>query len=76
MVGIVALLLGPWGAKRLYRKILGLLGRKLESTKLTRDPLSSITAICAKVVAHATNAITESHEDNNTLFFGGIGFCG
>ena len=30
------LLLGPWGAKRLYRKILGPLGGELESTELAR----------------------------------------
>ncbi len=30
------LLLGPWGAKRLYRKILGPLGNELEGTELAR----------------------------------------
>jgi len=30
------LLLGPWGAKRLYRKILGPLGHELEGTAVAR----------------------------------------
>jgi hypothetical protein len=43
---------------------------------LSLDPSLTITAVCPKAVADATNAIAESNEGNNTRFFGGIGFCG
>lgn len=43
---------------------------------LTISPTLPITAICPKAIADSTNAVDEANELNNTLFFGGIGYCG
>ena len=43
---------------------------------LAISPTLPITAICPKAIADSTNAVDEANELNNTLFFGGIGYCG
>jgi hypothetical protein len=55
---------------------LGTLSPGQETHVLSLNPMLPITAVCPKAVADSTNAVAESNEGNNTLFFGGIGFCG